>query len=428
MKTINLSQVSKSGQERLIQRPGISYDTVIPVVENIIHEVKQDGDSALKKFSKKFDGVSLENIKVSLEEINGAENNVSTELKSAIKKAYSNIFAFHKSQIFKEKKVENTKDVVCWRESRAIESVGLYIPGGTAVLFSTLLMLAIPAKIAGCKNIALCSPPNKLGKINPEILFIAKILEINTVYKIGGAQAIAALTYGTESVRKVNKIFGPGNQYVTAAKMLVSTDPEGVAIDMPAGPSEVLVIADENANPAFVAADLLSQAEHGKDSQVVLVSSNNKIINKVQIELDKQIKKLPRADLVIETLKNSLLIETQNLEEALNFSNQYAPEHLILNCKNPELLIPKIQNAGSVFIGPFSPESAGDYASGTNHALPTYGYAKNYSGVSVDSFVKKITFQEIKKEGLKNLASTITNMARAENLEAHARAVEIRFE
>ena len=409
----------------LVKRPVLKRKELKELIADIFDEVQKNGDQALIAFNKKFDQAEVENIQVSKEELESSENLISEELKLAIQKAKENITKFHASQIPETEKVETTKGVVCWRENRAIEKVGIYIPGGTAPLFSTVLMLAIPAQLAGCKEIILCTPPDKNGNINPAILYTAKLCGVTKIFKTGGAQAIAAMTLGTESIPNVYKIFGPGNQYVVAAKEFAQN--YNVAIDMPAGPSEVLVIADEQAIPEYCAADLLSQAEHGSDSQVIFLSTDEKIFNKTTEETEKQLKELPRNEFAKEALKNSHFILLDSLDEALEFSNLYAPEHLILALKDYENYIPKIQNAGSVFLGNYSCESAGDYASGTNHTLPTNGFAKNYSGVSLDSFVKKITFQNLSKEGLQNLGKTIELMAEAEGLFAHKNAVSIRL-
>lgn len=409
----------------LCERPLQNQDNLYERVKSVFDEVKNNGDKALKLYTEKFDGVILNDFKVSDSEINDANNLVSDELKSAIKLAAENITKFHTSQQEERKIIETTEGVFCWRESRAIENIGIYIPGGTAPLFSTVLMLGIPANIAGCQNIALCSPPDKNGKINPAILFTAYLIGIKNIYKVGGSQAIAALTFGTETIPKVDKIFGPGNQYVTAAKQLAQN--YGVAIDIPAGPSEVLVIANETSIPGFVAADLLSQAEHGTDSQVILLSNSDRIIDEINTEIEKQLSELPRKEIAEIALQNSKSILLSFIDEAIEFSNYYAPEHLILAIENAENLIDKITTAGSVFLGNYSPESAGDYASGTNHTLPTNGFAKNYSGVSLDSFVKKITFQNITKTGIKNLGKTIELMAEAEELVAHKNAVSVRL-
>lgn len=409
----------------LCERPLQNQENLENQVKQVFSEVEKNGDKALKFFTEKFDKVLIQDLKVSESEIIEAEKLVSDELKSAIKIASENIRKFHSSQQEEKQITETTEGVFCWRENRAIENIGIYIPGGTAPLFSTVLMLGIPATIVGCKNIALCSPPDKNGKINPAILFTANLIGIKNIFKIGGSQAIAALIFGTETIPKVDKIFGPGNQYVTAAKQLSQN--YGVAIDIPAGPSEVLVIADETSVPEFVASDLLSQAEHGTDSQVILLSNSEKIIEKINIEIEKQLSELPRKEIAEIALQNSKSIVLSSIDEAIEFSNYYAPEHLILAIENVENFTDKITNAGSVFLGNYSPESAGDYASGTNHTLPTNGFAKNYSGVSLDSFVKKITFQNITKTGIKNLGKTIELMAEAEELIAHKNAISIRL-
>ena len=416
---------NKKDWSELVTRPELKKETLSQQVQEIIKEVKNKGDEALYNFSEKFDGVALNSLVVSEQEIIDSIKLVPEELKEAIKTAYANIERFHKNQLTVEKEVETTPGVRCWRESIAIEKVGLYIPGGSAPLFSTILMLGIPAKIAACKEIVMCTPPGEDGKINPAILFTAQLVGISTIYKVGGAQAIAAMAYGTESITKVYKIFGPGNQYVTKAKSIIQQD--GVAIDMPAGPSEVLILTDESSNPSFVAADLLSQAEHGADSQVVLLSTLESMIEKCMQELEFQLSSLPRKDTARKALKNSKAILLENTSQCMDFSNLYAPEHLIIATKNAMTLKEKITNAGSVFIGKYSCESAGDYASGTNHTLPTNGFARSYSGVSVDSFVKKITFQELTKEGLLNIGETIEIMAEAEKLIAHKNAVSIRL-
>lgn len=415
----------KDSWQELVKRPVLKKEQLTELITNIFNEVEKNGDQALIAFNKKFDQAEVENIQVSEEEIENSENLISEELKLAIQKAKENITKFHASQIPEIEKIETTKGVVCWRENRAIEKVGIYIPGGTAPLFSTVLMLAIPAQLAGCKEIILCTPPDKNGNINATILYTAKLCGVTKIFKTGGAQGIAAMTLGTESIPNVYKIFGPGNQYVVAAKEFAQK--YNVAIDMPAGPSEVLVIADEQAIPEYCAADLLSQAEHGSDSQVIFLSTNEKIFNETIKETEKQLQQLPRNEFAKEALKNSHFILLDSLDEALEFSNLYAPEHLILALEDYEQYIPKIQNAGSVFLGNYSCESAGDYASGTNHTLPTNGFAKNYSGVSLDSFVKKITFQNLSKEGLQNLGKTIELMAEAEGLFAHKNAVSIRL-
>ncbi|SIT20297.1 histidinol dehydrogenase [Chryseobacterium ureilyticum] len=409
----------------LVKRPVLEQQEISALIAGIFKEVQSNGDQALIEFNKKFDKADTQSIRITEAEIEIAENQISDDLKKAIQKAKENISKFHSSQISDISKIETTKGVVCWRENRAVESVGIYIPGGTAPLFSTVLMLTVPANLAGCKEIVLCTPPDKDGNINPAILYTAKLCGITKLFKTGGAQAIAAMTLGTESVPRVYKIFGPGNQFVVAAKEYAQR--YGVAIDMPAGPSEVLVIADENAVPEFCAADLLSQAEHGSDSQVVFLTTSLKVLNETIGSVEQQIKDLPRNEMAGKSLGNSNFILLNSLEEALEFSNLYAPEHLILAISDFEKYIPMVQNAGSVFLGNYSCESAGDYASGTNHTLPTNAYAKNYSGVSLDSFVKKITFQHLSKEGLENLGKTIEIMAEAEGLLAHKNAVSIRL-
>lgn len=421
-KYINPSQDSWS---EILQRPVFDASSLEQKVLPILEKVKSKGDVALKDYTKQFDGVDIPDLKVSHQEFEEAEILVSEQLKQAIQVAQINIERFHLAQAEQPQKIETMPGVMCWRESRAISKVGLYIPGGTAPLFSTILMLGIPAIIAGCEEIVFCTPPNKEGKIHPAILYTAKAIGIQNVYKVGGAQAIAAMTFGTESISKVFKIFGPGNQYVTAAKQLATKF--GVAIDMPAGPSEVAVVADETANPAFVAADLLSQAEHGMDSQVVLVSNSEKIVDQVSEEIEKQLLDLPRADFARKALEHSKMIVVDTLDGVMEVINEYAPEHLILQVKNYTKLIAQVENAGSVFLGHYTPESAGDYASGTNHTLPTNGYATAYSGVSLDSFVKKVTFQEISKEGIQTIGKTIEVMAEAEQLFAHKNAVTLRL-
>jgi histidinol dehydrogenase len=424
MKNI-LKYPAKSTWENLLQRPELEKKDLRKTVEEIFLKVKSEGDSALKEFSAKFDQVNLENLAVSQQEIDGAENQIADELKTAISQAKENIYQFHFAQKEKSEEIETTEGVFCWRESRAIEKVGLYVPGGTAPLFSTVLMLAVPAQIAGCQEIILCTPPQKDGKINPAILYTANLCGVTKIFKVGGAQAVAALTFGTKSILKVDKIFGPGNQFVTQAKQLAME--YNVAIDLPAGPSEVLVIADETANPEFCAADLLSQAEHGTDSQVIFLATNEQILEETLKEIENQLLKLPRMEIAKIALNSSQFILLNSIEEALEISNLYAPEHLILAVENPRQYVSKITNAGSVFLGNFTPESVGDYASGTNHTLPTNGFAKNYSGVSLDSFVKKITIQEISKKGIKNIGKTIEIMAEAEGLMAHKNAVSLRL-
>jgi histidinol dehydrogenase len=414
----------KQDWEALLQRPNFEAAELLPKVQSILDAVALEGDAALMRFSATFDQVQLKTIVIDSTMIQAAEAQVAPALKSAIQSAKVNIEIFHQAQIKKEEKIETMPGVWCWRKSVGIEKVGIYIPGGTAPLFSTVLMLGIPAKLAGCKEVILCTPPRKDGTVDPAILYAAGLVGIQQIYTIGGAQAIAAMAYGTATVPKVFKIFGPGNQYVTAAKQLIQQ--QGVAIDMPAGPSEVCVYADETAVPSFVAADLLSQAEHGADSQVLLIASNRNIVDQVQIELEQQLAELPRQDFATKALGNSKAIVLALREDAIQLINDYAPEHLILSVDNALVVAEKIINAGSVFIGNYSPESVGDYASGTNHTLPTNGYAKAYSGVSVDSFVKKISFQQLTEMGLKNIAQTVIQMASGEQLEAHAQAVAIR--
>lgn len=426
MKKYNYKDLSKADIQKLILRNTDSSNEIRAKVEQIIAEVKTKGDAALKSYALAFDKVELASLFIEKEEINRLADAISEEVKSAIKIAYQNIKKFHESQISKEEKVETTSGVSCWREVRAIEKVGLYIPGGTAVLPSTFLMLGVPAKIAGCKEIVVCSPPQKDGKVNGYIAFVAQLLGIDKIFLVGGAQAVAAMAYGTESITKVDKIFGPGNQYVTMAKTLVQSN-TNTAIDMPAGPSEVLVIADETANPIFVAADLLAQAEHGVDSQAVLVCTNQEMIYQTLVEVEKQLAILPRKEIATKAIENSYAVLVQDLNQAMDFSNEYAPEHLILATENWKLITDKIINAGSVFAGNLTPESAGDYASGTNHTLPTSAYARSYSGVSLDSFVKKITFQHISESGIKNLGPSIEILAEIEGLQAHKNAVSVRL-
>ena len=414
----------KQDWEALLTRPNFDAAELLPKVQSILDAVALEGDAALMRFSETFDQVQLKTIVIDSTMIQAAEAMVAPALKSAIQSAKVNIEIFHQAQIKKEEKIETMPGVWCWRKSVGIEKVGIYIPSGTAPLFSTVLMLGVPAKLAGCKEVILCTPPRKDGTVDPAILYAAGLVGIQQIYTIGGAQAIAAMAYGTATVPKVFKIFGPGNQYVTAAKQLIQQ--QGVAIDMPAGPSEVCVYADETAVPSFVAADLLSQAEHGADSQVLLIASNRNIVDQVQIELEQQLAELPRQDFATKALGNSKAIVLALREDAIQLINDYAPEHLILSVDNALVVAEKIINAGSVFIGNYSPESVGDYASGTNHTLPTNGYAKAYSGVSVDSFVKKISFQQLTEMGLKNIAQTVIQMASGEQLEAHAQAVAIR--
>jgi histidinol dehydrogenase len=421
-----INKPSKNQWKQLLERPYVDNSTVLNSVKEILKSVEKGRDETLKELTKKFEGALLAELKVSEEELANAENMVPGELKTAIQQAKDNISRFHQAQVKQEERIETMPGVECWRKSIGIEKVGLYIPGGTAPLFSTVLMLAIPAVIAGCKEIILCTPCNEKGDVHPAILYTAKLIGVNKIFKIGGAQAIAAMAYGTESIPAVYKIFGPGNQYVTAAKQLVQM--QGIAIDMPAGPSEVCVWADETANPSFVAADLLSQAEHGPDSQVLLVSTQAEVIDKVIEEVNRQVLLLPRKDTALKALENSKAIVIEDSGTAIELINTYAPEHLILMCKDADASAQRIVNAGSVFIGHYSPESVGDYASGTNHTLPTNGFANAYSGVSVDSFVKKITFQKLTKEGLASISNTVVQMAEAEGLEAHAQAVRVRLQ
>jgi histidinol dehydrogenase len=411
--------------QKLTQRPLAEQVSLSGLVNQVFGEIQKGGDKAVKKFSLLFDKAELESFAVTQKAFDDASEKVSAELKAAIGLAKSNIEKFHATQTETPKPIETTKGVECWRESRGIETVGIYIPGGTAPLFSTVLMLGIPAKLAGCKNIVLCTPPDKNGEINPAILYTAQLVGITSVFSVGGIQAIAAMAFGTESIPKVDKIFGPGNQYVTAAKQ--AAQQMGVAIDMPAGPSEVLIIADKTCNPAFVAADLLSQAEHGVDSQVILLSDNEIVIDKILSELGQQLRALPRKEIAEKALENSKAILLETLNECVEFSNKYAPEHLILAVGVARNLVSQITKAGSVFLGNYSCESAGDYASGTNHTLPTNGYARSYSGVSLDSFVTKITFQELSKEGIRNIGPAIELMAEAEQLFAHKNAVTLRL-
>lgn len=409
----------------LIQRPAVNQKDLFEIAENIFKDVQQNGDKAVSKYSEKFDGVHYNFSPLGLYIIEDAKKDVSANLQESIRQAFRNILKFHASQSEFVNKIETTPGVTCWRESRPIEKVGIYIPGGSAPLFSTVLMLGIPALIAGCKEVVLCTPPDSSGQINPIILYAASLVKITKVYAVGGIQAIAAMSLGTESIPKVDKIFGPGNQYVTAAKQIAQL--YGTAIDMPAGPSEVLVIADDTCDAEFVAADLLSQAEHGPDSQVFLLSDNNDVIVKVNTALNKQVEGLERKEITKKALENSKAILFKTIDECIDFSNRYAPEHLILAVRNAEQQIDKIESAGSVFLGNYSCESVGDYASGTNHTLPTNGFARSYSGVSVDSFVKKITFQSVSKEGLKNIGEAVEVMAEAEQLMAHKQAVTIRL-
>ncbi len=416
---------NKNQWGEICQRPTIDYSDLNETVSKILSNVKSNGDNALFEYTLEFDGFELLDFEVSEKELNEAQDAISEELKAAIQLAKSNIERFHLNQKEEVRITETQPGVDCWRENRPIQKVGLYIPGGTAPLFSTVLMLGIPAKIAGCEEIVLCTPPSFEGKINPAILYAAQLVGVNKIYKVGGAQSIAAMAYGTETIPQVYKIFGPGNQFVTKAKELVQQD--GIAIDMPAGPSEVLVIADDSCVPSFVAADLLSQAEHGIDSQVILLSPSNEVINNVLNEIDLQLNILPRKEFAQKSLEKSRIVRCDSLEACIELSNYYAPEHLILASTKIDMYLDKIQNAGSVFIGNYSCESAGDYASGTNHTLPTNGFAKNYSGVSLDSFVKKVTFQRLSAQGIQNIGAAIELMAEAEQLFAHKNAVTLRL-
>ncbi|MCZ4694546.1 histidinol dehydrogenase [Ancylomarina euxinus] len=423
MQTIKYPQ--KNNWNTILSRPTIELEEMEEVVNQIFKEIKADGDAALRKYTWFYDRVKIDKLSVSQAEIDDSEQFISDELKNAIQVAAQNIEKFHKAQMPESRTIETTEGVTCWRKFTPIDKVGLYIPGGSAPLFSTVLMLGIPARIANCQEVVLCTPPDKKGKINPAILYACKLVGISKVFRIGGIQAIGAMALGTESIPGVYKIFGPGNQFVTAAKQTASK--LGIAIDMPAGPSEVLVMADESAVPEFVAADLLSQAEHGPDSQVILLSWNEALVEKVQVELAKQLKNLSREAIATKALNNSKIILVKSAEEALEISNLYGPEHLIVSVKNEDEILNSIQNAGSVFIGNYTPESAGDYASGTNHTLPTNGYAKSYSGVGLGSFMKSITFQKITRKGLENLGPSIEIMAEAEQLAAHKNAVSIRL-
>lgn len=411
--------------KEILQRPAIETGALFGTVSKVLDDVRLNGDEALRRYELEFDHVSLEKLNVEDDEFYEAVNYIPEDLKKAIDVAYSNIHKFHSAQRFEEIKVETSPGVTCIQRSVPISKVGLYIPGGTAPLFSTVLMLAIPAKIAGCSEIVLCSPPDRNGKINPYILYAARIAGVTNVYKVGGAQAVAAMAYGTESVPKVDKIFGPGNQYVVAAKQLVSL--YDVAIDMPAGPSEVEVLTDESSNPSFVAADLLSQAEHGADSQVLLVSTDRNMIDKVVVELEKQLEELPRKEIAAKSISHSQAIYVDNMETAISITNEYAPEHLILSVKNYNDIASKITNAGSVFLGQYACESAGDYASGTNHTLPTKAYAKAYSGLCLDSFMRKMTLQELTPQGIKSIGHAVELMAGAEGLDAHKNAMTLRL-
>jgi len=409
----------------LCKRPVFEMTGLETTVREILSKVKAGGDKALYEFSEKYDGALPKDLRVSLPEIDAAGEVVPENLRNSIAVAKANIEKFHSAQIIDEPVIETSSGVRCWRKSVPVGSAGLYIPGGTAPLFSTVLMLAIPARIAGCKNIVLCTPPDRHGNINPLILYTAMIAGVTNIFRVGGAQAIAAMAYGTQTIPAVDKIFGPGNQYVTKAKELVQLD--GIPIDMPAGPSEVLVIADETADPSFVAADLLSQAEHGPDSQVVMVTDNPEMIPRVKKQIDEQINQLPRKEIALKSLENSLMVQLKSPEECMDFSNLYAPEHLIISVSDPAALAGKVQNAGSVFLGKYSCESAGDYATGTNHTLPTNGFARSYSGISTDSFMKKISFQEVTPAGLNIIGPPVELMAAAEQLNGHKNAITIRL-
>ena len=421
----NIIYPKKETWAKILKRPTQTVKEIETTVNQVFEDVQKNGDTAIKKYTKKFDKVAVKSLKVTQEEISIAVEAVSSELKQAIQQAAANIEKFHRAQKTKKVYQETTPGVVCWQEKRPIEKVGLYIPGGTAPLLSTVLMLAIPAKIAGCQEIILCSPPNFEGKIANEILYTANLCGVTNIFRVGGIQAISGLTFGTETIPKVYKIFGPGNQFVTVAKQLATK--YGVAIDMPAGPSELLVMADDSANASFVASDLLSQAEHGADSQVILVSTSEKLIEDVSKEVEKQLKELPRIEIATKAIQNSKSILVKDFKQALALINEYAPEHFIVCTNNNDFFIDGIINAGSVFIGNYTPESAGDYASGTNHTLPTNGYSKSYSGVNLDSFTKSITFQEISKKGIQNIGKSIELMALAEGLQAHKNAVSIRI-
>ena len=416
----------KDQWSEILKRPSLNFDSLFDQVKNTLDEVRHHGDAALRNFTRKFDKVEVDALEVTKEEITDAIKLVSTELKEAIEMARRNIWKFHSEQQREYTEIQTSPGVYCWQKAVPIEKIGLYVPGGSAPLFSTVLMLGIPAQIAECKEVILCSPPASDGKINPAVLYAAHVAGIHRIFRVGGAQAIAAMAYGTESIPKVYKIFGPGNQYVTAAKQLVSLS--DVAIDMPAGPSEVLIIADETANPAYVASDLLSQAEHGADSQVLLVTTTENLIEKTLEQIEIQIEKLPRKETARKALDNSRIILVKNLDEAIAVTNEYAPEHLIISTRSYMVVAEHIVNAGSVFLGNMSPESAGDYVSGSNHTLPTHGFSKAYSGVNLDSFLKKITFQQLTSEGLTNLSNAIILMAENEGLQAHANAVKVRTE
>lgn len=411
--------------ENLLERPAFDVTALFDTVGTVLQNVRENGDEALRQYEQMFDHADIGEFQVSLDERQKAAESLAPSLKTALKQAYKNIKSFHEAQRFAPITVETAPGIICRQKSVPIETVGLYIPGGSAPLFSTVLMLAAPAQIAGCRKIVLCTPPNHEGRINPAILYAAQICGVDHIYKVGGSQAIAAMTFGTESIPRVDKIFGPGNQYVMAAKQLATLN--GVAIDMPAGPSEVAIIADSQANPAFVAADLLSQAEHGPDSQVILLTDSQELLSKVQIELNKQLPTLPRHEIAGKALSHSVAILTHNIDQAVVISNDYAPEHLILAVQDYKKVAEKITCAGSVFEGPWSCESAGDYASGTNHTLPTKGFARSYGGLCLDSFVRKMTFQELSEEGIRSIGNTVMEMAANESLDAHSRAMELRY-
>lgn len=417
---------AKSEWKAIVERPHMDLSKLNETVSSVLKDIKDNGDAAVKRYEEKFDHVQLSSLAVTPEEIEEAMHLISPELKASLEQAHHNIAVFHEAQKFEGKKIETCQGVTCWQKSIPIEKVGLYIPGGTAPLFSTVLMLATPAKIAGCQEIVLCTPPNRAGKVNPAILAAAKIAGVSKIFKAGGVQAIGAMAYGTASVPKVYKIFGPGNQFVMAAKQQVSL--HDVAIDMPAGPSEVCVVADETSNPVFVAADLLSQAEHGIDSQVILITTSEKMLEEVKAEVEKQLKPLPRREIAAKTLENSKLVLVHDKDEAMELSNCYAPEHLILSTADYEPLAAKVINAGSVFLGQWACESAGDYASGTNHTLPTHQYALAYNGVNLDSYNRKVTFQHLTEDGIRSIGNTVVCMAENEQLEAHANAMRLRIQ
>ena len=417
---------AKSEWKAIVERPHMDLSKLNETVSTVLKDIKDNGDEAVKRYEEKFDHVQLSSLAVTPEELEEAMHLISPELKASLEQAHHNIAVFHEAQKFEGKKIETCKGVTCWQKSIPIEKVGLYIPGGTAPLFSTVLMLATPAKIAGCQEIVLCTPPNRAGKVNPAILAAAKIAGVSKIFKAGGVQAIGAMAYGTESVPKVYKIFGPGNQFVMAAKQQVSL--HDVAIDMPAGPSEVCVVADETSNPVFVAADLLSQAEHGIDSQVILITTSEKMLGEVKAEVEKQLQPLPRREIAAKTLENSKLVLVHDKDEAMELTNCYAPEHLILSTSDYEQLADKVINAGSVFLGQWACESAGDYASGTNHTLPTHQYALAYNGVNLDSYNRKVTFQHLTEDGIRSIGNTVVCMAENEQLEAHANAMRLRID